>query len=109
MGETAWRIVAIGLVIVVMATACVGGKGETGTVAGEITVPFDGDQCAYNGPARAPAGQITVILDVEDQTDYDEYGLAVVTLDEGKTFDDLDAWPSAVGSTPRSPRKDSSR
>jgi hypothetical protein len=95
MGETAWRIVAIGLVIAVVATACAGGKGETGTVADEITVTFDGDQCAYNGPASVPAGQITVILDVEDQKDYDGYGLAVVTLDEGKTFDDLDAWPSA--------------
>jgi len=93
-GETAWRSVTIGLVIAVMATSCAGGIGEAGTVADKITVTFDGDQCAYNGPAGVPAGQITVILDVEDQKDHDEYGLAVVTLDEGKTFDDLDAWPS---------------
>jgi hypothetical protein len=93
--ETAWQIVAIGLIIAVMAAACADGKGEAGTVADEITVTFDGDQCSYNGSARVPARQITVILDVEDQKDYDEYGLAVVTLAEGKTFEDLDAWPSA--------------
>jgi hypothetical protein len=79
-----------------MTAACAGGTGEAGTVADEITVTFDGDQCVYNGPGRVPAGQVTVILDVEDQKDYEEYGLAVVTLDDDKTFEDLDAWPSAA-------------
>ena len=59
-----------------------------------ITVTFDGDQCVYRGPDEVPAGRIAVILDVEDQKEHEEYGLAVVTLDEGKTFEDLDAWPS---------------
>jgi hypothetical protein len=59
-----------------------------------ITVTFDGDECIYQGPDRVPAGSIPLILDVEDQRDHEAYGLAVVTLDEDKTFEDLDAWPS---------------
>jgi hypothetical protein len=46
------------------------------------------------GPEKVPAGQISVILDVEDQKDHEAYGLAVLTLDEGKTYEDLDAWSS---------------
>jgi hypothetical protein len=84
--------VAIGLLIAVVATACAGGKGDAETSADEIRVTFDRDQCAYDGPSRVTEGQISVILDVEDQTAYEEYGLAVVTLDEDKTFEDLDAW-----------------
>ena len=59
-----------------------------------IAVTFEGDECVYHGPDEFPAGRISVILDVEDQKDHEAYGLAVVTLDEGKTFEDLDAWPS---------------
>ncbi|MFC2036432.1 hypothetical protein ACFLYD_00470 [Chloroflexota bacterium] len=91
---TAWQIVAIGLAVSQVTAACAGGAGESGTVADEITVTFDGDKCTYDGSGRVAAGQVTVILDVEDQKDYDEYGLAVLTLDEDKTLEDLDAWPS---------------
>jgi lysophospholipase L1-like esterase len=59
-----------------------------------ITVTFDGDECIYKGPDQVSAGRISVILDVEDQKDHEEYGLAVLTLDEGKTLEDLDAWSS---------------
>ena len=62
--------------------------------APQIIITFDGDQCIYNGPDSVPADDITVVLDVEDQTAYEEYGVAVVTLQEGKTFEDLDAWSS---------------
>jgi hypothetical protein len=30
---------------------------------------------------------------IENQN-HDKYGLAILTLDEAKTFEDLDAWPS---------------
>jgi hypothetical protein len=59
-----------------------------------ITVIFNGHTCAYEGPDKVPAGRISVILDVEDQKEHGAYGLAVLTLVEGKTFEDLDAWPS---------------
>jgi hypothetical protein len=92
--ETAWRIVATGLGVALVATACAGRQGEAETVADEITVTFDGNRCVYNGPDGVPEGRFTVILDVEDQQKHDGYGVAVVTLDEGQTFEDPDAWPS---------------
>lgn len=117
LGGSAWRIVMAGVLLVMAATACGGAQAtptaepamptaepvaptaEPATPAVEpepakITVTFEGGQCIYIGPDEVPAGRITVVLDVEDQTEYEEYGLAVVTLDEGKTFEDLDAWPS---------------
>jgi hypothetical protein len=59
-----------------------------------IIVTFEGDECVYEGPEKVPAGRISFVLNVKDQKDYEEYGLAVLTLDEGKTFEDLDAWSS---------------
>ena len=50
-----------------------------------INVTFDGEQCIYRGPENVPAGRINIFLDVRDQTDYDEYGLIALTVDEGKT------------------------
>ena len=75
-----------------------GGPTDTPSAPAEanaiVIVTFDGDECVYEGSDRVPAGRIHVILDVEDQKDHGYYGLAVVTLDEDKTFEDLDAWPS---------------
>jgi hypothetical protein len=61
-----------------------------------IAVTFDGDECVYEGPDRVLAGGVPLVLDVEHQTDHPAYGVIVVTLDEGKTFEDLDAWPSTT-------------
>ncbi len=62
-------------------------------VTADIVITFDGSKCVYNGPQAIRAGRITIDWVVEN-TDYDLYGLVIVTLDEGKTFDDLDQWPS---------------
>jgi pyrimidine-specific ribonucleoside hydrolase len=59
----------------------------------DIVITFDGDKCVYNGPQTIRAGRITVDWVVENK-DYDKYGLVIVTLNEGKTFADLDQWPS---------------
>jgi ketosteroid isomerase-like protein len=64
----------------------------------EVTVTFRGDQCTFDGPEAVPAGRVTVNWKVEGQP-RDGYALAIVTLDGGKTFEDLDAWPS-VGRPP---------
>ncbi len=94
--ETLWRIVAIGIAIAVLATACTSTarKEEAAIAVSEITVTFDGDKCVYAGPDSVQKGRVIVALDVEDQTDHEQYGLAIVTLDEGKSFEDLDAWSS---------------
>jgi hypothetical protein len=89
----------MGLVVAVVTTACAAAKGDAESSDNEIRVTFDGDQCACEGPSNFTSGEISVTLDVENQTDHDAYGLAVVTLDEDKTFEDLDAW-SSTGQPP---------
>jgi len=59
----------------------------------DMTVTFEGDQCTYDGPKKVPAGEITVTMDVKDQA-YEAYAVYILILDEGKTVDDLAAWPS---------------
>ena len=59
--------------------------------APDMTVTFDGNECTYDGPETVPVGQITAKIENQSQK---MFGLAIVTLDEGKTFEDLDAWPS---------------
>lgn len=58
-----------------------------------MTVVFDGDVCSYEGPTAIPAGTVDVNCRITGQP-RDGYALVVATLDEGKTFEDLDAWPS---------------
>ena len=61
-----------------------------------ITVTFEGDQCVYHGPERVPAGQIPLALDVTDQNAYELYGVGTLTVDEGKTIEDIAAWPATA-------------
>ena len=61
-----------------------------------LTVTFEGDQCTYRGPKHVPAGRIPLVLDVTDQTAHEVYGVGAVTVDEGKTLEDLVAWPAAA-------------
>ena len=84
-----------GLVIVtLLVSACGGGEKASPTpVPPTMTVTFDGNECTYDGPDTVSAGQITVNWNIKGQA-RDGYALAIVTLDEGKTFEDLDAWPS---------------
>jgi lysophospholipase L1-like esterase len=54
-----------------------------------ITVTFEGDKCVFRGPERVPAGEISIVLDVRDQTAHESYGVQTLTLDEGYTLDEL--------------------
>jgi hypothetical protein len=56
-----------------------------------MTVAFAGGTCTYDGPKAVPAGPINVIMDVKDQ-DREAYALVIVTLDQGKTINDMKAW-----------------
>ena len=58
-----------------------------------ISVTFDGDACSYEGPKTISAGPVRFHWKIEGES-RDAYGLALLTLDEDKTFDDLDAWSS---------------
>lgn len=64
----------------------------TPNATAKITVTFEGDQCTYNGPKKIGVGQITIDWNIDKA--HDGFALVVATLDKGKTFSDLDAWPS---------------
>lgn len=59
-----------------------------------LTITFSsGNQCTLEGLNTIPAGT-NAFNWIEDIQEYEKYGLAVVTLDPGKTIDDLQAWPT---------------
>jgi hypothetical protein len=60
--------------------------------ASEMTVTFVGSQCTFDGPTQVRAGRITVNWDTDKS--HDTFGLAILTLNKGKTMADLAAWPS---------------
>ena len=64
-----------------------------GDVEAAITVGFDGDARSYEGPTTIPAGMVNVNARITREL-REGYALGIATLDEGKTFEDLDAWPS---------------
>lgn len=92
-----WRIVVLGLVMIAVVAACSGAQATPTPEPAGITVTFEGDTCVYHGPASVPAGRVPVVLDVQDATAHERYSLGVATLDEGKTLEDLEAWPWADG------------
>ncbi len=60
-----------------------------------INLTFEGDSCSYAGPMEISAGRVTLSWDIQGIA-RDGYGVALVSLDEGKTFEDLDAWASTA-------------
>lgn len=59
----------------------------------EVTITFSGDTCAYSGSKSLPDKfNINIVVEGQGKT---MYGYVLVTLDEGKTIEDLQAWPSS--------------
>jgi hypothetical protein len=58
-----------------------------------VTVTFSEDKCTYQAAQPLPLGQIGIDLIVEDKN-HDKFGLAVLTLGQGKSIKDLEAWTS---------------
>jgi hypothetical protein len=58
----------------------------------EATLTFSGDICTYSGPKSLP-GKFNINVVVEGQAET-MYGYVLVTIEEGKTIEDLQAWPS---------------
>ena len=82
----------IGLVLVLpLLVACGSSKPNSVTTP---TISIDGDKCTYTGPQSIPTGKVTIDWVVNNK-DHDKYGLVIVTLNEGKTFEDIDKWPSS--------------
>jgi pyrimidine-specific ribonucleoside hydrolase len=61
-----------------------------------LTFTFRNGTCDYEGPDKLDAGKITLKFSIEEGNTDAMDGVAVVgaTIDEGKTFADLDEWPS---------------
>lgn len=58
----------------------------------EATLTFSGDACTYNGPKSLPGKfDLNVVVEGGGET---MYGYVITTLMEGKTIEDLQAWPS---------------
>jgi len=57
------------------------------------TVTFAEDKCTYKAAQQLPLGQVGIDWIVEDKN-HDKFGLAVLTLDQGKSIKDLAAWTS---------------
>jgi hypothetical protein len=77
------------MVILLLLIACGQAPSQS---SNEATLTFSGDTCTYSGPKSLPA-KFDINVVVEGQTDT-VYGYVIVTLQEGKGIEDLQAWPS---------------
>ena len=59
-----------------------------------FTVTIKGKECTFDGPMTIPFGEFTIKLVIEKQK-ISEMGYGLVTMDEGKTLDDLQAATAA--------------
>jgi hypothetical protein len=81
------------IIILLLLNAC----GQTPTAAptqssNEATITFSGDTCTYSGPKSLPDKfDLNVLVEGQGKT---KYGFVIVTLEQGKTIEDLQAWPS---------------
>lgn len=101
-------VLTCSLIVLVMLSAC--GPVKTPTLATEepvpatpiaeqvplLTITFRNGTCDYDGPSDIPAGMVKMKLIIEEDNEEAMQGVAVVTatLEEGKTIEDLRAWPS---------------
>ena len=77
------------IIILLLLSAC----GQSPSVPPEVTLTFSGDTCTYGGPKSVPDKfNINIVVEGQGNT---KYGYVLVTLDEGKTIEDLQAWSSS--------------
>ncbi len=82
------------IVILFLLTACGQSLSASPTQGPpEVTITFSGDACTYSGSKSLPDKfNINIVVEGQGKT---KYGYVLVTLDEGKTIEDLQAWPSS--------------
>jgi hypothetical protein len=94
--KTLWKkLVTIAVAVILLAAGCVPGN----TPVDSLTVTFKNNQCSDNGAMAVTAGEISFIM-VNKNQDLDA-AMIVLTLDEGKTIEDLKALPPNTGEDPR--------
>ncbi len=78
-----------------MPTATVIPPTFTATPLPTLTMTIKENDCTLDGPTTIPHVVLTINL-VMDEQKPTESGYALITLKEGKTIEDLKAWPSAA-------------
>ncbi len=61
--------------------------------AEQPAIIFTNNECRYEGPDQIKVGDVSLKIQSDDKA-YPKYGVAVMTLYEGKTLADLQAWKS---------------
>jgi hypothetical protein len=89
------KLIAISIAVILLAAGCVPGDAPMNS----LTVTFKNNQCSYNGTMAITAGEISFIM-VNKNQDLDA-AMIVLTLDEGKTIEDLKALLPNTGEDPR--------
>jgi hypothetical protein len=82
------------VILMVLASGC----GTNQTQNHSLTVTFGGNQCSYNGEKSVAAGEVSFTV-VDENQDLDA-AMIVLTLDKGKTIEDLKALPPNTGEDP---------
>jgi hypothetical protein len=77
-----------------MPTATIIPPTVTATPLPILTMTIKENDCTLDGPTTIPHVALTINL-VMDEQKPTESGYALITLKEGKTIEDLKAWPSA--------------
>ena len=77
--------------VLLILTILIGCTAKNPTLS--LTFNDAGDVCTYKGPDKFQYGTFTLNL-VQGKNPAGTIGYAIVTLDEGKTVDDLKAWNS---------------
>ena len=89
------KYVFAALILMFLASGC--GTNETPECS--LTITFKGNKCTYNGVKSVAAGEVSFTM-VDKNQDLD-VAMIVLTLDEGKTIDDLNALPPNTGEDPK--------
>jgi len=86
-----WMKLVLFLIILLLAAGC----SQLGSpkTPDKITITFTDTGCSLSGPQEVPAGIIE--MDWITTSDvHDIYGIAILTLDDGRTIEDLNKWKS---------------
>jgi hypothetical protein len=85
----------IGISALVLAAGCSQIAGEPTSVPTpeKTTITFGDKDCSLSGPLSVPAGIVEMDW-LTTSNEHDMYAIAILTLDEGKTIEDLKKWKS---------------
>jgi hypothetical protein len=94
MEETLRKYLLVTVTLILLASGC----ATTNTPTHSLTVIFDKNQCAYNGARSVASGDVGFTM-INKNKDLDA-AMIVLTLDNGKTNEDLKALPPNQGEDP---------